>query len=155
MRQAVRTGIQTAAKGVKALLKGVREADKTTVATVKSIGAAIAEGDWTAVVVVLRICLVGLVAGSCYRMFLSTETDEGMSVAQAVEQLNSAYEEQMREIERTVPHDRLETISNNGDLSIYWPEVFSVFAADVSGAEEGEPVVVLDAALLEKLKSIF
>lgn len=106
-------------------------------------------------VIVLRICLVGLVAGSCYRMFLSTEPDEEMSVAQAVEQLNSAYEEQMREIERTVPHDRLETISNNRDLSIYWPEVLSVFAADVSGAEEGEPVVVLDAALLEKLKSIF
>lgn len=108
-----------------------------------------------AVVIILLICLVGFVAGSCYGIFFSTETDEGISVTQAVEQLNGAYEERLRDIKWTVPHDRLEMIANDGELSIHWPEVLSVFAADVSGAEDGEPVVVLDAELLEKLKSIF
>lgn len=155
MAQAVRTGTQTAAKGAKALLNAVTEAVKATVAAAKSLGAAIAAGGWVAVVIVLLICLIGFVAGSCYGIFFSTETDEGISVAQAVEQLNGEYEERLKEIECTVPHDRLETISNDGDLSIHWPEVLSVFAAYVSGAEDGEPVMVLDAALLEKLKNIF
>ncbi len=155
MAQAARTGTQTAAKGGKALLNAVEKAVKATVVAAKSLGAAIVAGGWVAVVIVLLICLIGFVAGSCYGIFFSTETDEGISVAQAVVQLKGEYEERLKEIERTVPHDRLETISNDGELSIHWPEVLSVFAADVSGAEDGEPVVVLDAALLEKLKSIF
>ena len=137
------------------MLNAVTEAVKATVAAAKSLGAAIAAGGWVAVVIVLLICLVGFVAGSCYGIFFSTERDDRISVAQAVEQFNGAYEKRLKEIERTVPHDRLETIANDRDLSIYWPEVLSVFAADVNGAEDGEPVVVLDAALLEKLKSIF
>lgn len=153
--QAARTGTQTAAKGAKALLNAVTEAVKATIAAAKSLGAAIAAGGWVAVVIILLICLVGFVAGSCYGIFFSTETDEGISVTQAVEQLNGAYEERLRDIKWTVPHDRLEMIANDGELSIHWPEVLSVFAADVSGAEDGEPVVVLDAELLEKLKSIF
>ena len=66
---------------------------------------------------------------------------------------NCAYEARLREIEQSIPHDRLETIANDGDLSIHWSEVLSVFAADVSGAENGEPVVVLDAALQGSVKS--
>lgn len=153
---AVQKVTQAARTGTRALLNAAAAAVKATVAAGKSLGAAIAAGGWVAVVIVLLICLVGLVAGSCYGIFFSTEpTDEGISAAQAVEQLNCAYEARLREIEQSIPHDRLETIANDGDLSIHWSEVLSVFAADVSGAENGEPVVVLDAALQEKLKNIF
>jgi len=155
MAQAARTGTQTASKAAKALLNAVMKAAKATIAAAKSLGTVIAVGGWFAVEIVLLICLIGFVAGSCYGIFFSTETDEGISVAKAVERLNGAYEERLREIERTIPHDHLETISNDGDLSIHWPEVLSVFAAEVSGVEDGEPVVVLDTALLEKLKNIF
>lgn len=85
----------------------------------------------------------------------TTPSRPGIILSQPVCLFNCAYEARLREIEQSIPHDRLETIANDGDLSIHWLEVLSVFAADVSGAENGEPVVVLDAALQEKLKNIF
>ena len=64
----------------------------------------------------------GLVIGSGFGIFFAAESaGDGMSLADAITQLNGEYQERLEEIEANHPHDRLEITSNDGsygDLSI-------------------------------------
>lgn len=60
----------TAAKvAVKATIAAV----KAIIAATKALIAAIAAGGWIAVLVIIVICLIGLIIGSCFGIFFSGE----------------------------------------------------------------------------------
>lgn len=93
-------------------------------AAAQSFSTAILAGGWTAVVIILLICLIALVIGSSYGIFFGVEsTDSGTSVSQAVRDLNQEYAEYLQQIAEEVAHDRQEMTSNDGSLSINWQEV--------------------------------
>ena len=52
--------------GVKAAVRVTIAAVKATIAAVKGLIAAIAAGGWVAVVIILLICLIALIVGSCF-----------------------------------------------------------------------------------------
>ena len=93
--------------------------------------------------------------GSAFGIFFASEsTGPGISIQEAVTQLNGEYQNRLEEIEPTVPHDRQEIESNDGSYAIAWQDVLAIFAARTSGAEDGASVAVIDADNLDRLRDI-
>ena len=152
---AARAAAKATVTGVKAAVKVTATAIKATIAAVKGLIAAIAAGGWIAVVIILLICLIALIVGSCFGLFFGSEsTGTGTSVTQAVADLNGEYQAHIQEIEAANPHDRQEVTSNDGILSVNWEDVLAVFSAKVTGAEDGSQVASLDDAQVDELRSI-
>ena len=146
---------QAAVKTAKPAGKALANTAKACIAALKSVVAAVIASGGAALAVILMICLIALVAGSSFGIFFSAEpTGKGMTLKQAVQVLNTEYYEQIRHIEASVPHDRVEYISPDGSVSIRWEDVLAVFAADVAADEHGEQVVALDEGQLQKLREV-
>ena len=136
--QAAKAAAKAAATGVKIAVKATVAAVKAALLAIKGLIAAIAAGGWVAVVIILLICLIALIVGSCFGLFFGSDsTGTGTSVTQAVSALNGEYLSHIQEIEDSNPHDRQEITSNDGALSINWEDVLAVFSAKVTGAEDG------------------
>lgn len=136
-------------------MKATATAIKAAAAAIKGLVAAIAAGGWVAVVIILLICLIALIVGSCFGLFFGSDsTGTGTSVTQAVSTLNGEYLSHIQEIEDANPHDRQEITSNDGVLSINWEDVLAVFSAKVTGAENGAQVASLDDAQVQQLRDI-
>lgn len=153
--KATQKTVQAAKATAKSAATGAKAAVKATIATVKGLISAIAAGGWVAVLIILLICLIAMVSGSCFGLFFSSDpTGTGTSVTQAVSTLNEEYMAHMQEIEAATPHDRQEITSNDGVLSINWEDILAVFSAKVTGAEDGVQVASLDDAQLDELRNI-
>lgn len=153
--QAAKSTARAAATGAKAAVRATIVAVKTTVTAVKGLVSAIIAGGWVAVVIILLICLIALVVGSCFGLFFGSDsTGTGTSVTQAVSALNGEYLAHIQEIEDSNLHDRQEITSNDGALSINWEDVLAVFSAKVTGAKDGAQVASLDDAQVQQLRDI-
>ena len=153
--KAAKTAAKAAVTGAKAAVKATATAIKAAAAAIKGLVAAIAAGGWVAVVIILLICLIALIVGSCFGLFFGSDsTGTGTSVTQAVSTLNGEYLSHIQEIEDANPHDRQEITSNDGVLSINWEDVLAVFSAKVTGAEDGAQVASLDDAQVQQLRDI-
>ena len=146
--QAAKEAVQKVSAVVCAGLKALWAATQT-------LAAAIAAGGTTALLVIVVLCMVAMVAGSAFGIFFAAEpTGDGVSVAQAITELNEEYQEHLQEIESEEEYDRQEIESNDGSYAIAWQDVLAVFAARTSGAEDGAPVAYLDEENLERLRQI-
>ena len=146
--QAAKETAQKVSAVVRAGLKALWVATQT-------LAAAIAAGGSTALLVIVVLCMVAMVAGSAFGIFFAAEpTGDGVSVAQAITELNEEYQERLQEIESEEEYDRQEIESNDGSYAIAWQDVLAVFAARTSGAEDGAPVAYLDEENLERLRQI-
>lgn len=124
-------GIKTAQRSAKTAQQAAKAAQKTAQATAKAAKAAAQATKAAAKAAVT-----------------------GTSVTQAVSTLNGEYLAHIQEIEDANPHDRMETASNDGKLSINWEDVLAVFSAKVTGAEDGAQVASLDDAQVDELRNI-
>ena len=150
-KQAAQAAGSAAKKTADAVLAGL----KALWAATHTLVLAIAAGGACAVLVVVIVCMIALVIGSGFGIFFAAEpAGDGMSLADAITQLNGEYQDRLEEIENDHPHDRLAITSNDGSYAIAWQDVLAVFAARTSGAEDGAPVAYLDEANLERLRQI-
>lgn len=116
-RQAARAAARTARSAARAVSAGLRAA----VVAAKGLAAALIAGGWVAALVIVLICLIAFLAGSCYGLFFGAEdTGRGTSVTQAVSLLNGEFEDKMEEIAESVKHDRQEVTANDGNTAICW-----------------------------------
>ena len=149
-KQAAQAAGTTAKKVADVVMAGLKELWAAT----QTLAAAIAAGGTTALLVIVILCMVAMVAGSAFGIFFAAEpTGDGISVAQAITELNEEYQERLQEIESEEEYDRQEIESNDGSYAIAWQDVLAVFAAYVSGAENGAPVAHLDEENLERLRT--
>ena len=150
-KQAAQAAGSAAKKTADAVMAGL----KALWAAAHTLAVTVAAGGTVAVLVVVIVCMIALVIGSGFGIFFAAESaGDGMSLADAINQLNGEYQERLEEIEANHPHDRLEITSNDGSYAIAWQDVLAVFAARTSGAEDGAPVAYLDDANLERLRQI-
>ena len=150
-KQAAQAAGTTAKKVADVVMAGL----KALWAATQTLAAAIAAGGTTALLVIVVLCMVAMVAGSAFGIFFAAEpTGDGISVAQAITELNEEYQEHLQEIESEEEYDRQEIESNDGSYAIAWQDVLAVFAARTSGAEDGAPVAYLDEENLERLRQI-
>ena len=154
-KQAARAVGATAKRTAQKVADVVMAGLKALWAAAHTLAMTVAAGGTVAVLVVVIVCMIALVIGSGFGIFFAAEsTGDGMSLADAITQLNGEYQERLEEIEADHPHDRLEITSNDGSYAIAWQDVLAVFAARTSGAEDGAPVAYLDEANLERLRQI-
>lgn len=113
-------------KAAVAAAKAIAAAIKAIIAAIEKLIAAIAAGGWVAVVVVVVICLVALIVGSCFGIFFSSEdkNDGSQTMREVVVEINQDYQNQLDTIKANNPYDDLEM---SGSRAV-WPEVLSVYA---------------------------
>lgn len=154
-KQATRAVGTTAKRTAQKVADVVMAGLKALWAAAHTLAMTVAAGGTLAVLVVVIVCMIALVIGSGFGIFFAAESaGDGMSLADAITQLNGEYQDRLEKIEADHPHDRLEITSNDGSYAIAWQDVLAVFAARTSGAEDGAPVAYLDEANLERLRQI-
>ena len=158
--KAAKTAAQTACATAKATAAGIKAAVKATTAAVKAIIAgtkaliaAIAAGGWIAVLVIIVICLIGMIIGSCFGIFFSGEdSGTGQTMQTAVQEINTDYQENLDEIKTSHSYDVLEM---SGSRAV-WKEVLAVYAVKTTtDSDNAQEVATMDDEKLELLKDIF
>ena len=144
--KAAKTAAQTARAAAKATAAGIK-------AAVKATAAAIAAGGWIAVVVIIIICLIGLIVGSCFGIFFSGEdSGTGQTMRQAVQEINADYQSQIDTTRANIAYDELEM---SGSRAV-WPEVLAVYAVKTTtDPDDPQEVATVDDSKKAILKDIF
>lgn len=151
--QAARQAAQAAYKAAVVTAKAVAAAVKAAIAGIKALAAAIAAGGWVAVVIIIVICLVALIAGSCFGIFLSgDDTGNGLTVQTVISDINAEYEAKINETKGMVAYDVLEM---SGTRAV-WPDVLSIYAVKTAGDPNNpQEVATIDESKRQILKEIF
>ena len=151
--QTARAAAKATAAGIKAAVKAAAAAVKAIVAGTKALIAAIAAGGWIAVVVIIVICLIGLIVGSCFGIFFSGEdSGTGQTMRQAVQEINADYQSQIDTTRATIIYDELEM---SGSRAV-WPEVLAVYAVKTTtDPDDPQEVATVDDSKKAILKDIF
>lgn len=160
-REAAKTAKKTARNAketAKLAVKGVKAAVRVTVSAIKAIISAskalislIATGGGVAVIVIILLCVVAYVFCSCLGIFASgEESGTGITMPQAVREINRDYQNRIDGICTDNPHDTLELSGSRAD----WAEILSVYAVKTTD-ETAQEVVTMDEEKLELLRKIF
>lgn len=100
-------------KAAVAAAKAIAAAIKAIAAAMKALAAAIAAGGWVAVVVVVVICLVALIACSCFGIFFSSEdTGSEKTMRQVIQEINMDYQNELDAIKDSVESSQQNRHSN-------------------------------------------
>ena len=151
--QTARAATKATAAGIKAAVKATAAAVKAIIAGTKALIAAIAASGWIAVVVIIVVCLIGLIVGSCFGIFFSGEdSGTGQTMRQAVQEINADYQSQIDTTRATIIYDELEM---SGSRAV-WPEVLAVYAVKTTTApDDPQEVATVDDSKKAILKDIF
>lgn len=124
-------------------------AAKAAVAKARALISVLAAGGSTMGMIIVVICLIGLLAGSCFGIFFSGEdTGNGMSMQTAIKEINEDYNAKLEELESAESYDRLEISKAHPN----WPEVLAVYAVKTSANTD---VVTVTDEKVEILKAVF
>ena len=140
-------------KAAVVVAKAIASAVKGIIAAVKGLIAMIAAGGWMAVVAILIICLVGLLVGSIFGIFFSSEdTGSDKTMRTVVQEINTDYQSEIDEIKSSNTYDEVEM---SGSTAV-WREVLAVYAVKTNNDPENpQEVASIDDNKVQILKDIF
>lgn len=152
-KQTAQATVRVTIKTVKVAAKVVVEAGKAVVAGVKSIGAAIAAGGVPAIVIIIIICLIGAIGGTCFGIFLANDETTGTqkTMTQAISELTSEHYANLTAMKASYTYDLLEV---QGNTSINWKDVLAVYAVKTTSGDNPLEVVTIDEEKMELLRGI-
>ena len=150
---AARAAAKAAVVTAKAVAKAIALAVKAIIAGTKALIAAIAAGGWIAVLVIIIICLIALLIGSCFGIFFSGEdSGSGYTMQNVVQEINTDYQTQIDTTKANISYDVLEM---SGSRAV-WPEVLSVYAVKTTtDPDNAQEVATIDDSKKAILKDIF
>ena len=150
--QAARQAAQATYKATVVTAKAVAAAVKSAIAGIKALAAAIAAGGFVSVVIIIIICIIALIAGSCFGiLFVGEDTGSGITLQTVISEINNEYEAKITEIKNSNTYDVLEMSG-----SVVWPEVLSVYAVKIAGdPNDSQEVVSMDENKKLVLTDIF
>ena len=148
---AARAAARAAVAAAKVVAKATIAAVKAIIAATKALIAAIAAGGWIAVLVIVIICLIGLLIGSCFGIFFSGEdSGSGYTMQNVVQEINDDYQQQIDTTKANLSHDVLEM---SGSRAV-WPEVLAIYAVktttdpnnaqEVATIDDGKKAILTD-----------
>ena len=144
--QAARQAAQATYKATVVTAKAVAAVVKSAIAGIKALAAAIAAGGFVSVVIIIIICIIALIAGSCFGiLFVGEDTGSGITLQTVISEINKEYEAKITEIKNSNTYDVLEMSG-----SVVWPEVLSVYAVKIAG-DPNDPQEVLSMDENKKL----
>ncbi|MBO5947428.1 peptidoglycan DD-metalloendopeptidase family protein [bacterium] len=152
-KQTAQATVRVTVKTVKVATKVIIEAGKAVVAGVKSIGAAIAAGGVPAIVIIIIICLIGAIGGTCFGIFLANDETTGTqkTMSMAISELTSEHYANLTAMKASYTYDLLEV---QGNTSINWKDVLAVYAVKTTSGDNPLEVVTLDDVKLNLLRDI-
>ena len=150
---AARAAARAADVAAKVAAKATIAAVKAIIAATKALIAAIAAGGWIAVLVIVIICLIGLLIGSCFGIFFSGEdSGSGYTMQNVVQEINDDYQQQIDTTKANLSHDVLEM---SGSRAV-WPEVLAVYAVKTTtDPDNPQEVATIDDSKKAILTDIF
>ena len=150
--QAARQAAQAAYKATVVTAKAVAAVVKSAIAGIKALAVAIAAGGFVSVVIIIIICIIALIAGSCFGIFfIGEDTGSGITLQNVISEINNEYEAKITEIKNSNTYDVLEMSG-----SVVWPEVLSVYAVKIAGdPNDPQEVVSMDENKKRVLTDIF
>ena len=150
--KAARMAAQATYKAAVVTAKATAAAVKAAIAGVKALVAAIAAGGFVSVVIIIIICIIALIAGSCFGIFfIGEDTGSGITLQNVISEINNEYEAKITEIKNSNTYDVLEMSG-----SVVWPEVLSVYAVKTTGDPNNpQEVVSMDENKKHILTDIF
>ena len=150
---ATRAAAKAAVTAAKVAAKATIAAVKAIIAATKALIAAIAAGGWIAVLVIVIICLIGLLIGSCFGIFFSGEdSGSGYTMQNVVQEINDDYQQQIDTTKANLSHDVLEM---SGSRAV-WPEVLAVYAVKTTtDPDNPQEVATIDDSKKAILTDIF
>ncbi len=139
---AVKRTVQLMTKNVKLILSGA-----------KALTTALVAGGGIALSGILMVSFVGLLVSSVFGIFFSGEdSGTGMTMREAVQEINSEYETRLNEVIDRTAHDMLEISGGRAA----WNEVLAVYAVKTAADPEApQEVATMDSSKKELLKGIF
>lgn len=151
-KQAAQKTAKASVKTIKALAKAIESTGKAIVAGTKSIGT-IAVGGVPAIVIVIIICLIGAIGGTCFGIFLANDETTGTqkTMSMAISELTSEHYANLTAMKASYTYDLLEV---QGDTSINWKDVLAVYAVKTTSGENPLEVVTLDDTKIDLLRDI-
>lgn len=152
-KQAAKTTVKVVDKTVKVTAKIIKETGKAIASGIKSIGAIIAAGGVPAVVVIVVICLIGAIGGTCFGIFLANDETTGTekNMSQAISELTSEHYANITAMKASYSYDLLDV---KGDTSIKWKDVLAVYAIKTTSGENPLEVVTLNDVKINLLREI-
>lgn len=150
---AARAAAKAATVTAKAVAKAIALTVKAAIAGIKALIAAIAAGGWIAVVVIIIICLIALIVGSCFGIFFSGEdSGSGMTMQSVVREINDDYQQQIDTTKANISYDVLEM---SGSRAV-WPEVLAIYAVKTTtDPDNAQEVATIDDSKKAILTDIF
>lgn len=133
--------------------KAIAAAVKAAVAGVKALVAAIIAGGWVAVVIIIVICLIAMIAGSCFGIFFSgDDTGSRVTLQTALSEIDNEFEARINEIKETNTYDVFEISGSRAE----WSDVLAVYAVKTAGdSDNPTEVASMDESKKQALKEVF
>jgi len=151
--QAARVAAKAAITATKISVKVIVVSIKALIAAVKALAAAIAAGGWIAVLIIMVICIIALIVGSCYGIFFSNEDSESTySLQSVITEINNEYLERIEDIKNQYSYDEFE-ISGQPTP---WEEVLSIYSVKTT-TDPNNPTetVTIDDSKKALIREIF
>jgi len=148
-----RESAKEAAKLAKKAAAFLKKIAKLTIEAVKSLVSAIIAGGWTAVIVIIVICMIGAVAYSVYGIFFSNEdSGTGITIQSAVIELNEEFWAETEKEKAKYTYDTLDMSGYQAD----WKEVLAIYSVKVN-TDPNNPleVATIDESKKNMLRDIF
>ena len=125
---------------------------KLAIANTKILIAALIGTGGIAILFTIIICIIGLVMGSSFGIFMATEdTGAGYTLNTVIQEINEEYLAEIEKIKTEVPHDDF-IIS---DTTPNWKDILAVYAVKVTTAHKGAEVVTVDGEKAELIREVF
>ena len=147
-KRAAQAAKQAAQITAKAIIKTVKASAKAVTSLAELLGVSA-----PVVLLIIIICLIAAIGGTCFGIFLSNDRSSGseMTMSQAITQLTTDYYESITKFQGQYSYDELEV---KGSTSIRWKDVLTIYAVKYTNDSDGFEVVTLDKKKLKKIKQI-
>lgn len=142
-------------------IKAVIKIIKTIIASINTLLIFLTAGLWLVVIIIIIICLIGMICGSIFGIFLSSETTESVITVDGVTQpvtmsdvianLNSEFINKITTIQKENPYNEYDIVSSRAS----WKDVLAIYTVKTSGGNNETEVMTLNDEKVETLKTIF
>ena len=150
---------QLAIKTAKNTIRGVKNISKATVSAIKGVIAGskalvslLIAGGWVAIMIIIVICLIGLLCGSIFGIFFSSQKNgNSKPMSSVVSELNQEVAKRISKIQKDNTHDDYKIDSDRAE----WREILAVYTVKVSNGNNATEVITLDDKKINTLKQVF
>ena len=152
LKLARETAKQTA-RATKIVVKATISAIKGIIAATKALISLLLAGGWVAMVVIVIICLIGLLVGSIFGIFFSSEktSPNAITMKDVIAECNQEFSDKLQIIQDQNPHDDYVL---DGNMAT-WKDVLIIYTVKQANGFDGSEVITMDDNKKALVKQIF